>query len=165
MSLNIHSVNGRTEGPTLTPETADLGVLVRVLGSSMNRGLSGYIIGGENTGRVTVEFDNGGSYEYPTDKLQLYMPHGRVEHDPNVRKRKPIVRVPPAQSSYQAPQPVSPFRQPVGAGGQVVARGQQHLHKPGAPAVPVSSKTTAPKSAPKSKAEQKLFRKHAPWNF
>jgi hypothetical protein len=138
----------RADGPTLTPETADYGVLVRVLGSTLNRGLSGYISGGENTERVEVQFDDGTKLQYDVNRLQLYTPRGQIERHPKMWKKRNTV-TPRVSTQHVSPQrPHAVVTEPETAE-------QRRRRKP------VSTEPAKPEKPPK----EKIKRGDADWNF
>lgn len=85
------SRNGRSDGPTLNESTADLNVRVRVVGSSFNRGLCGWIVAGENGPKPTIEFDSGETRAYDVHRLQLYSPNGAAEYKMGVKPVRPNI--------------------------------------------------------------------------
>jgi hypothetical protein len=99
------SRNGRDDGPTLNETTAERGLLVRVLGTSIGRGLSGYIVEGENGPKPTIEFDDGSRRAYDVFRLQMYTPRGKPEYKRSLVKRRPTVPAVPAFSSPRTPAP------------------------------------------------------------
>lgn len=107
------SRNGRDTGPTLNETTAERGLLVRVLGASLGRGLSGYIVEGENGPKPTVEFDDGSRRAYDVFRLQMYMPRGKPEYKRSLVKRRPTVpAVPSFSQRTPAPRPHAVVKEP-----------------------------------------------------
>lgn len=103
----MSSYRGQGDGPTLNESTAEMGVRVRVLGSSVNRGLCGWIIAGEHGPRPTIEFDNGETRAYDVHRLQLYCPHGFPEYKMGVKPHVPVVNNgQPARKPAQRPHTV-----------------------------------------------------------
>lgn len=138
------SRNGRLDGPTLNESTADLGVIVRVIGSSFNKGLCGWIVAGENGPRPTIEFDSGDKRAYDVHRLQLYTPHGVPVYKmvKPVRPSVPTVNMPMQRRPAQRPHTV--------------------VTEPDAP----SERRRSPNEPEKSKEPaEPIERQDADWNF